>query len=292
MVDVRVAARTDRRLGIREEVGFYGTSGEEMFGAFYRPLRGSPTGSVLICTSIHAELLAAYRNEVVLARSLASAGVAVHRFHYRGVGHSAGDTGEATLESMIGDAGAAADRLVDRVGIPPTAIVGTRWGALVAAVTSTRRGGVPLVLWEPFLEGERFFREAFRAARMSALTRGSESGEPGERPVDQLRRTGLVDVLGYPISLPLYESGRTTRLDDALGPQPRPILLVQIDRARELRGDYARAIAGWQRRGCAVETRLVAAAVAWWLDSEPSGTAGLVGSTREWLLRRLARGAA
>ena len=52
-------------------------------------------GGVVACPSIYQDLFAGYRDEVLLARSLAARGIAVQRFHYRGAGHSDGDVAGA-----------------------------------------------------------------------------------------------------------------------------------------------------------------------------------------------------
>src|SRR3989304_5088377 len=92
---------------VHETAGFFGLPGERLFGGTHLPA-GAIHGGLVISSSIGPEQLTSYRNEVVLARRLAAAGVAVQRFHYRGSGHSDGEDVDLTLGTMVGGAAAAA----------------------------------------------------------------------------------------------------------------------------------------------------------------------------------------
>jgi hypothetical protein len=278
-----LATRNDAITGVREEVAYLGPEGD-VLGFTYVP-DGVVRGGVVLCPSLHAEFLGNYRKEVLLARDLAAAGLAVQRFHHRGEGNSLGAPEDVTFERLCADATVAGDRLRERTGVDQLAFLGTRLGALVAAATSSG----PLVLWEPVLDARTYFREAFRARRMRELKDGV--AEPSSAPSleAQLSDEGSVDVLGYTIHRSLFESLRPQHL--AIGDVPRPVLIVQIAKRAELRREYTAAAEAWRSAGCPVDTAVVDDDESWWFvgeDWQPeerrSGTATLVAETRRWLL--------
>jgi len=160
--------RVDRRLGIVETLGFFGSGPLRMFGCTHAP-QGRALGGVVICSPVLGEFLRNYRNEVMLARDLAVSGFAVQRFHYRGSGHSDGEWCDATFETMRDDAIVAAEWLKAATGVSDIAFVGTRWGALIAASAIPRFPMAPLVVIEPPLDCSRYFREVLRWRLMREL---------------------------------------------------------------------------------------------------------------------------
>lgn len=88
-----------------------------LFGMLCRPERGTPTDIVLIATGGREPSYGAARQNVVLARRLADAGIASFRFDFAGIGDSAGPPGEVRVLShaftdRVADIKAALDTLV------------------------------------------------------------------------------------------------------------------------------------------------------------------------------------
>ena len=280
--------------GIVERVGFLGDGPDHIFGVLHAPADGAGTG-VVVCPPVHAEFEKNYRSEVLLGREVASRGMAARRFHYRGHGHSDGDPDATTFEAMVEDA-ATAEASLRAEGVERVAFLGTRWGALVAAAAAARTDDAPVVLWEPVLEADVVFRDAFRARRVGQLKSGSDGGAAAD-PREELRRSGATEAMGYAFSLALYDSATGRTLDDALGTAPRRVLLMQIGRASELRSSFATAAEGWRARGLDVETRVQRGEEGWWFATigerwQPSVARtdrDLLASTAEWLERELAR---
>jgi hypothetical protein len=253
---------------------------------------GVPIGGVVICSSLQAEFLRNYRREVLLARRLAAAGFVVQRFHYRGTGNSDGETRDVTFESMVSDALVVAEQTRRTSGA--VAFVGTRVGTLVAAAAAARLDGVPLALWEPVLDTEGYFRDAFRGGRIHELKKGVRGPRTREDQIEELRRTGSIDVLGYSIDLPLYESALGRTLEIEAGDRSRPVLLVEVSRREELPSEHAALVRRWEERGFAVTTHVVTAAIEpWWFvggrtqDEEHSIATELVATTTDWLVANI-----
>jgi alpha/beta superfamily hydrolase len=286
--DNRAARRLDSGGAFTEEASFFGGGRQQIFGVEHRPA-GSPTGAVVICPSIHAEFVAGYGIDVSLARALASRGIVVQRFHYRGVGHSDGDSEEITFTTMREDALMAAERLLGQAEGAPVAFVGTRFGALVAASAAADHAESPLALIEPTLDAARFFRDAWRAALIRDVKSGTARA-PGEGLGDVLARDRTIDLLGYPISLPFYESANGRELLAEMG-DGRRILVVQLGRSSSPRADLRDASSELQRRGCRVDLELVGEEVTWWFppaaETEQPKRRGLVEVTAAWLVEEL-----
>jgi alpha/beta superfamily hydrolase len=257
----------DQVLGIVDRVGFFpGPDGERLFGSTCLSTEGRSEAAVLVCSPICADADANYRREVVLARQLASRGCAVQRFHYRGTGNSNGDAAAMSFEGLVADACASLEQL-RRVAATdlPVVIVGTRFGALVAAAVAAACGGpAALVLWEPFLEPAGFYREASRVARTRAVAKGpgAEHSSPDLRAA--LEAGAPAHVLGYRLDPSLYRSSQGVTLAGALQGITCPTLLVQFGGGPDVRPGLERLAAAGGR-----DTEVVVAACEemWWFGS-------------------------
>lgn len=266
----RIAPEVAVRTGdgdVREEAAFFGGP-QRLFGVTYRP--ADPTVGVVICSPIHAELLRNYHREVMLARSLARAGYAVQRFQYRGSGNSDGEPADETFDSLREDVETATARLVQTTGVDRLVFVGTRLGAVVAALTARSTGGAALALWEPVLNADRYFREIFRGHLVSGLKK-REDGED-RKPHQELRDTGSVDILGYSIDLPLHDGVRARNLLDDVANAPPDVLLVQIGGSRDLRPEYGSLVERWEKAGVTVRSHQLDGSEPWWFGGTPQIT--------------------
>src|SRR5262249_11701387 len=155
-----------------ERVSFIDRDGEGMFTCLYLP-SGPARAGVVICPPLDAEMTRTYRREVLAARALARAGIAVLRFHYVGTGNTAGDGAEVTLAAMREDAVHAARTLMEEANTEALMFLGVRWGALVATFAAQSFGGRPVGLWEPVIDPTAYFRNILRARLMQDLTAGT-----------------------------------------------------------------------------------------------------------------------
>jgi hypothetical protein len=274
--------------GSRDEVTFFGPHEQRMFGCLHMPPSIGPVG-VVVCSPIQSEFLANYRREVVLGRALAAAGFPVLRFHYRGTGNSDGDDRHVTIGSMVDDAEAAVGYLRTRTGVTRVAFVGTRLAALVAA--GAAGDADPLALWEPTVEGSRYFAELLRMRRMQDL-KDADGTAPGRSPEAMLHEDGALDLFGSSIGEPLYRSAKDRSLAAETDGHRGPILLVQLDRKEALRPEYAELVDRWRQAGRDVRTDSVVGGERWWFpglawqgpEASERGAA-LVEITSDWLRR-------
>lgn len=279
-------ARVDPASGVMEEAGIAGDPGSRIFSVIATP-PSRPVAGVVICSPILAEVPNNYRREVVLSRRLAGRGVAVIRFHYRGAGHSDGESGDLDIDSMEADTRAAANHLVARRAVDRLGFVGTRLGALVAAAGSRLTGNGPVALWEPVVAPTRYFGEILRAQLVTDL-----AGSSRDALLEELQSQGWVDVLGYRVERSLYASACARDLVAELGDHPRPVLLVHFGRGVSL----ADQLLGPQleQREFAVTAVRLPIREAWWFpggqDSEALSHAdsAAIDVTVDWLSGQLA----
>lgn len=247
-------------------VEFFGPPGARLAGCTHVPA-GAAIGGLVICPSLFNEFTKNYRREVTLARALASQQVAVQRFHYRSSGNSDDCSGGLTFDTMHDDARAAVDRLRELSGTERVAVMGTRFGALVAAAVSTSLGGATLAMVEPVVDPERFFREGFRA-NLAQGVKGKVAAPTTAEQLERLRAQGTVDLVGDTVGLALYESSIGRTVLDQLGDVPRPVLLAQLGADQPLRREFEDTATTLRERGFEVETQRLGQRENWWFQDE------------------------
>lgn len=246
-------------------VSFFKSGNESIFGATHAP-SAAPRGGVLVCSPLSKEWGTNHRREVILAWELAAQGFAVQRFNYRGCGESGGDPRALTFERMVEDAEAALAKLDERLDDDSRIIIqGTRLGALVAAAVAQRRPGAALALWQPFTDGNSFFREVFRAQMIGDLKQG-QRGASSKEILKQLQEDGWVGVLGYPIGWELYASTSHLSLFDLIV-DARVGSLVQMSTRSQPKSEYTKLSQHFEELGGHLEIDIVDDDEAWWFGA-------------------------
>lgn len=267
-----------------EEATIRSIDGTAMFEVTYIPDVPATVG-VVICSSILVEQLTVYRYEVLLARALAAQGVAVHRFHYRGTGHSAGEDNEVSPESMVEDAISAAERMRARTGVTRLGYMGTRWGGIVAAAAAGQDQVSPLVLWEPVVVGERYFRQLVRGRLVREMKDQKPTAMSGSW-MKELDEKGKLDILGYALYRDFYYKGRDVCLSPLLRNRKAPVLLVQFGRQSTVHADYAQLRHELAALGVRVDIHFIRDEPAWFFPAYLiSSASALINLTVEGLMR-------
>ncbi len=280
MILLAVTRRVDAPGGFREEAAFLPFGGAEVFTVTYLPAT-FPRAGLVICSSLLMEQLTNYRREVLLARELARRGVAVLRFHYRGSGHSQGDDTAASWETMVEDARFVGAHLRWRTGVSALAWMGARWGALIAAAAGSDQPGSPLLLWEPVVETERYFRELLRSRRIRELKDARFAATDWR---EEMVGRGHVDILGHAFHRGLYESGQGRRLDALLAGTAHPTMIVQFGRERTPRPDYQRLQEAVAREGGRLDIGYVHDEPAWFFPGhQMKALDRLLSLSADWL---------
>jgi pimeloyl-ACP methyl ester carboxylesterase len=273
---------------VQEDAGFLARPDGSLFVVLHRPADQPPVGLLTVCSSLFAEQHTDYRREVRLARMLASAGLAVARFHYRGFGNSAPTS--ASLDAFTRDAldvNLAAQRLTS---VSRIAFLGVGVGSLVASRALLAHPEAPLLLWKPVVDGERFFRDFFRARLIAATRVGGTRPGTTDELLARLVNEGHVDVMGFTVATSLYDSLIASRLTETLPRHPRRILVQPFRGARAT--GVERLAEDWRACGCLVDVQPVKLAEDPWFIPDGAAVAAsilateeqLMANARDWLL--------
>lgn len=168
---------------------------EVLRGTVHVPAQGNGTGLVFL-HGWSGSRIGPHRMFVHTARRLAGLGFTCLRFDFRGRGDSDGATADASIESMIADAGVATGFLVDQADVTDVLLLGICSGgkvAIGAAANDARVRG--LVLWSGEAMGPlRSGAEARRKAGHNLREYGAKllRGETWRKLVTGKVRTDMV----------------------------------------------------------------------------------------------------
>jgi pimeloyl-ACP methyl ester carboxylesterase len=194
---------------------------------------------------------------------------------------------------MCEDALAGVERLRAEAPSRPLVLVGTRWGALIAAGTAARHADASLVLWEPLLDAARFFKDAFRRQLVRDVRRSVEAPTSGRELEARLRAGEGVDVVSHRLEPAFYRSAASRSLETELGTAPRDVLVVQIASTGAVRSDLGRLASRWEDAGLRVDARALRGDQGSWLNEDRFGdetvhtlTRELIDLTTRWIAGR------
>jgi uncharacterized protein len=153
---------------------FFGRSERPLYGCYHAPKADMRPAGAVICPPIGQEYMRTHRALRQLALQLNKGGAHALRFDYCGIGDSAGDNTDATLDAWLADIGSAIDELKDTAGLKQVSLVGIRLGASLAGLAAAGRTDIDaVVLWDPVVNGRDYVAELF------SLEGGSPQGHAG-----------------------------------------------------------------------------------------------------------------
>jgi hypothetical protein len=160
-----------------------------------------PVGWV-ICHSFGMEQLHLSRLDVLMARSLSSAGFPVLRYHGQGYGDSELGMETVGLDSHLGEAGEALDWMVKQDGVEQVGMIGARLGGAVALMVAVRRQLRYAAVWEPMVRGSQYVRELLRSRGLAEVVGGKSVDVASEIELERqtLAEQGWIDIKGVPFS--------------------------------------------------------------------------------------------
>lgn len=236
------------------EVASFDAAGRLVFDV--RP-PGEPHATLVVASSLFAEFQRNYRREVLLSRGAAAAGFRTVRFHYRGTGNSVGTDTPPDLDSMTRD-------LRDIVqGVEgPVALIGTRVGALAAA-RARDDGDVPLILWEPVIDGGRWIEEVIRAALARELGKGTSVNADTIRA--RWEADGVAFVLGETVPESIVRQIGVVSLPEIIT-GTGPVQIVQTSRTEKTKPDIERLVERLSASGLHAEVLPIVGKQTWWVN--------------------------
>jgi pimeloyl-ACP methyl ester carboxylesterase len=194
-------AYVDDRSAIRESFVEARLGGEPTVAVLTEPLTRERARGWVICHSLGIERVNLHRLEVLAARALASAGFPVLRYDTPGYGESRRRGEPVTFAHHLGAARDAVDMLASRGGVERVGILGSRFGALVAAAVASERDLDRMALWQPFTDGRSFLANFRHAARFGRLI--DRGGAPPH--AEETGPDGQIDLNGFVLTRRLQE---------------------------------------------------------------------------------------
>ena len=246
--------------GVTERVFHLEVGGDLLFALMTEPAdpaTGSDLGFV-VAHSFGLEVLTLRRSERAVARALAAGGHPVLFVHRRGFGDSEGDPADATLERQLEDLRAARDHLLATAGVDRVGLAGARFGGLLAGLLAGQGGVDRLALFQPAVSGRQWTRSFIREMHVVRMADpdGSDRRDT-EELLDDMRRDGLLDVLGYGLPAALHDALQDVDLTADAGAFRGDALIVQIAKrptlAKELEALRDRLASG----GGAIRTEIL-----------------------------------
>lgn len=236
---------------------FFGDSEAPLWGVLHEPSAEKERDhGVLLCPPIGHEYVRCHWALRQIAAALAKAGFATLRFDWFGVGDSAGDLADGTVERWLSDVELAVEELKDTTGIRTVSLLGVRFGAALAALAAKTVRPARLVLWDPITSGESYVAQLFRI-RDLALNDDKRFWSLASRgPKD---RPGETEIVGQDASPELLRSvGKVT--GERLRNVPKCRVLYLYSEPDAGAQTYADDLA---RAGCTVTTQSITTKTLW-----------------------------
>jgi pimeloyl-ACP methyl ester carboxylesterase len=204
---------------------YFKSGRQSLFGWLHLPEESARTGlGVVICKPFGYEAVCAHGSIRAFADACASAGASVLRFDYTGTGDSSGtDTDTDAIAQWCADIRAAMDALRQTGQVTRLALLGVRFGALLAGMVADIDPSVEnLIAVAPVISGRRYLRE-LRAFQATSSSEGSSSTN------QQLDESHGLEVTGFFLSKATVDHLAEVDLQRLSGHAPANSLVIDRD---------------------------------------------------------------
>jgi hypothetical protein len=229
-------ARLHTNDALMEHAGYRKVSGAYLYTVLHEV--PNPLARVLLIGPFASERHNAYLPWVRWARYLATQGIEVLRYDYRGIGESTGLFEEMTFKHWIEDVDLLADWLKNRTPDVPLVLHGLEVGGLLAANAFHSGIGRALLLWSPPSTANQALRATIlRWVGLEYLFKPSEDVKPAAEYIRQLEHGDPIEVEGYQWSSSLWRDSFGVKLPasmidegTAASAYDRPVRIVKLDK--------------------------------------------------------------
>lgn len=215
-----------------DEPVFIPHEGSQIFGMLHVPEQPRDGGiGIVFCEPFAEEKLWAQRLIVNFARMLANHGYWVLRFDCRGHGDSGGEFEDSTVESRLSDVARAVAFLKERKAVRTVGLLGLRFGGTLATLAAARSNDVAfLVLWQPIVQGEKYFQECLRSNLATQMAIYKKVLNTREDMIRGLGEGKPVNIDGYLVSPAFYREVSAIDFHQGVPPFRKPVFVAQISK--------------------------------------------------------------
>ena len=183
--------------GWTESVKMLDCRSQSLFSLAMTPHEVSRSSGVVVCPSLF-ELAKLQKSEIRTMRRMVADGYPAIYVQPQGTGDSTGEPGSDSIDARIDAALAGWERLRALVpSLENVFFLGARLGGAVAVAASERVEGAGLVLWDPVFDGQRYWKQVLRVARITAVSGRQRSFFD---PAKEVESSGRAAVFGQMVS--------------------------------------------------------------------------------------------
>ncbi len=217
-------SRTDA--GFTESTGTLRIGSDELLYVMTAP-EGPFRSTGIVMSPSYFELSMLQSAEIEFARRSAASGFACIYVQPPGAGDSTGDPLTTTFSDRIAAALAGAAELRPRSGSTDRVrFFGPRAGGLVALLAAQELEGAGAVVWDPALDGDVYWNQVRRLARVAAVVGRQDQFE---EPQMEVSRSGRSSVMGIDITPAQLDDLRAAPSGLRNGAISGPVLLLGLN---------------------------------------------------------------
>jgi pimeloyl-ACP methyl ester carboxylesterase len=221
---------------VAERAGYFPVAGAHLYTVLHEV--ENPTARVLLVGSFASERHTSYLPWIRWARYLASRGIEVIRYDYRGVGESTGSFKDMTFESWMDDVQQLSAWIKGRKDGIPLILHGLEMGGILAGRTFHSGAADALILWSAPPNANRVLRSTLqRWSGPQQLLKKVDERKPPSFYFHLLEHGGCVEVDGYEWTAELWRESLTFVLPEPMLPPndptrsyKRPVRIVELGR--------------------------------------------------------------
>jgi exosortase A-associated hydrolase 2 len=246
---------------VRDAFFFDGPAGQLFCTGYLHPEDIKKRRFFLLLAPFGEEMNKSRHILAAIARSLGDAGHDVLLPDLYGSGDSAGDFGDADIETWRHDI----DRLVNAFAKGrEVTLIGLRFGALLAADAASRLGIRRLTLIHPVAQGQQQFNQLLRLRLASGLM-GQKASETASDLRGRLDSGETLEIAGYAISPSMTQGMQALSLSNLTFASPPAIDWIElvVERDRPIMPASQRVIDAWAKQGVAVSTSTLVCDTFW-----------------------------
>jgi exosortase A-associated hydrolase 2 len=247
-------------------------------------------GHVLVVPPFNEEMNRCRSMLTLQAKDFAALGYGTLVIDLHGTGDSDGEYRDARWTVWLDDIGVAHRWLMGQPG-GLSAILGVRLGAILATQARAQFGAadVPLVLWQPVLDGKVHLTQFFRVRMAAQLDRPDLPKETTKSMREKLGSGEILEVAGYEIHPELADAIDGARLVDNELKVGSKILWLEnaAPDKSELSVASASAVGAWVAAGASVEASTFSGP-AFWQVHERAIAPGAIDQTSSWFRKQIA----